>query len=138
MDAVGSSYSEKLGSPCRIKDRTFSCSFELPSRQAEPDPRKPYPNPMVLAQAWQRRLDIGAAESRADLARQLGVSRAHVTQVLRLLRLAPGAKQVVLALGDPMLGRVVGAHTLRSLAKLSVEEQECRVAELVGHNGAQG
>ena len=43
-----------------------------------------------------------------------------------------------MALGDPTLGRVVGAHTLRSLAKLSVEELECRVAELVGHNGAQG
>ncbi len=57
---------------------------------------------MALAQEWRRQLDIGAAESRADLARQLGVSRAHVTQILRLLRLAPGAQEAVSALGDPL------------------------------------
>ena len=56
---------------------------------------------MVLAQAWQRQLDIDAAESRADLGHQLGVSRAHVAQILRFFRLAPGAKQAVVALGGP-------------------------------------
>ena len=33
---------------------------------------------------------------------RLGVSRAHVTQILRLLRLAPGAQEAVSALGDPL------------------------------------
>ena len=120
-----------LGSPCRIKDRTFSCSFELPRRGVKPDPPKLYPNPLVLAQAWQNQLDNGEVKSRADLARQLGVSRAHVTQVLRLLRLAPHAKEAVLALGDPIEGRVVGAHTLRSMASLSVKEQESKILSCI-------
>jgi len=59
-----------------------------------------------------------------------------VTQVLRLLRIAPRAKKAVLALGDPIEGRIVGAHTLRSLVKLSVEEQERRVEGLLGRSGA--
>ena len=111
------------GSPSTIKGRTFSCSFELPLREVERDPPKLYPNPMVLAQTWQRQLDSGAVESRAALARKLGVSRAHVTQVLRLLTLAPQVKETVLALGDPIQGRIVGAHALRPLCKLSAKEQ---------------
>ncbi len=37
---------------------------------------------MAVARAWQRMLDEGKAESRADLARRVGVSRARVSQVL--------------------------------------------------------
>ena len=91
--------------------------------------------PIGLAHAWQRQLDTGAAESRSNLARQLGVSRAHVTQVLRLLRLAPRAREAILALGDPIEGRTVGAHTLRSLTHLSLEEQEQRVHGMIHRNG---
>ncbi len=90
---------------------------------------------MVLALGWQRQLETGEAKSRADLARQLGVSRAHVTQVLRLLRMAPRAKEAVLDLGDPVNGRVVGAHTLRSIARLPIEEQERLVREAIGRSG---
>ncbi len=43
---------------------------------------------MGLARFYQSLLDSGIVESRAALARHLGVSRARVTQVLR--RLKPG------------------------------------------------
>ena len=47
----------------------------------EPEAPKQYRNPILLAQEWQRLVtELGA--SRADLARQLGVSRARITQVL--------------------------------------------------------
>ena len=91
---------------------------------------------MALARAWQRELDAGAAKSKADLSRQLGVSRAHVTQILRLLDLAPGARDAVMALGDPMEGRIVGGHTLRSLATLPAEEQKRRVSAIIGPTAA--
>ncbi len=102
---------------------------------AKTDPPKLYPNPIALAQAWQLRLDAGAVKSRADLARQLGVSRAHVTQVLRLLLIAPQARDAILSLGDPIEGRIVGVHTLRSLASLPAEEQERRIHRIIRHNG---
>lgn len=42
-------------------------------------------DPLALARSYQALLDAGIAESRAALARYLGVSRARVTQVLRRL-----------------------------------------------------
>ena len=43
------------------------------------------PDPIARARYYQALLDSGDVESRADLARHLGVSRARVTQVLRRL-----------------------------------------------------
>ena len=118
-----------LGSPKLSIDRTFAAVFKLSEEAVKLPPlSKLYRNPVALAQEWQRRISSSEVQSRAHLARQLGVSRAHVTQVLRLLRMAPGAKETVLALGDPIEGRVVGVHTLRSISKLSVEEQEHQIA----------
>ena len=90
---------------------------------------------MVLAQAWHDQIQTGNAKSRADLARQPGVARAYVTQVLRLLDLAPEVQQKLLSLGDPTEGLVIGAHTLRSLTKLPAMEQEARVLQLIRRNG---
>ena len=48
--------------------------------------RKTRPDGMKLARHYQALLDSGKFESRAALARHLGVSRARVTQVLRRLK----------------------------------------------------
>jgi hypothetical protein len=45
-------------------------------------------DPLSLPRFYQRLLDSGVVESRAALARYLGVSRARVTQVLRRLERA--------------------------------------------------
>ena len=57
---------------------------------------------------------------------------AHVTQVLSLLHLAPEVQEIILALGDPIKGRRLGIHTLRSLACLPAEEQLNRVEAIAG------
>lgn len=86
---------------------------------------------MALAQEWQQRIASGEVPSRAALAREIGVTRAHVTQMLCLLQLASSVQEAVLALGDSIVGRQIGMHTLRDLPKLPIPEQERRVAELV-------
>ncbi len=50
------------------------------------DPGKPARDPFRLARYYQSLLDTGKFESRAALARFLGVSRARVTQVLNRLK----------------------------------------------------
>ena len=60
-----------------------------PKATAAPKPRR---DPLHLARYYQSLLDSGKFESRAALARYLGVSRARVTQVLNRLR-RPSAKR---------------------------------------------
>jgi len=123
------------GSPKLSLRRTFATTLKLPEQAVKPPPiPRIYRNPVALAQEWQQRINSGEVESRAALARQLGVSRAHVTQVLRLLQLAPQVRDAVRALGDTTEGRIVGAHTLRALARLPDEEQERQVVGLIGGN----
>ena len=130
----------RVGSPAWPPGRTFAWAwFDLPQpvsrRRRFGSIRHTRRNPVALALDWQQCLDSAGFSSRAELARHLGITRAHVTQVLSLLDLAPAAKSLILSLGDPLEGKGVGIHTLRSLLHLSVDEQiskikECRIGRL--------
>jgi hypothetical protein len=80
-------------------------------------------NPIALAREWEALLANGTFQSRADLARELGVSRARVTQVLNLLSLAPQILNAIASIGDPMRSQVISEHRLRAFISLSEEEQ---------------
>ncbi len=69
---------------------------ELVDESSSPKPiPKERPNGMKLARHYQALLDTGQFESRAALARYLGVSRARVTQVLkRIHTFAPDTRPV--------------------------------------------
>ena len=54
---------------------------------------------LVLAHQIQREVDQVEATDYAEIARQLGVSRARVAQIVRLARLAPKIQEVILT--DP-------------------------------------
>jgi hypothetical protein len=90
-----------------------------------------YRNPISLAQEWQSILADGKCASRADLARQLGVTRARVTQILGLLELAPEVVNILAALGDELTRPVVTERMLRRLLNLPAEEQHRALKELV-------
>ena len=111
-----------MGSLTPITGRTFVSTYKLPEAPKPQARRKTYPNPLFIAQDWERRLVNNQALNRADLAPQFGVTRSHVTQVLRMLSLDPKVKEIVLALGDPIEGRIIGAHTPRTLPLLPPEE----------------
>lgn len=93
----------------------------------DPPPSEPEPviqpakvaRMLALAHKLQRAINRGEYESRADLARAYGLSRARITQLLDLLLLAPDIQEWVLFLesedghepfGEPRLRRV--ARTL--------------------------
>ena len=61
-------------------------------------------------------LDSGGYESKAELARKLGVSRARVTQVLNLLKLNPTMIRKITQLGDPLGSPVMTERKLREIA----------------------
>jgi hypothetical protein len=84
---------------------------------------KVYRNPIALAREWQRALSDTPNMSGANLARRLGVSRARISQVLRLLDLAPEAVGIIVAFGDPLPAPIVTERSLRVLIGLPIDEQ---------------
>ena len=119
------------GSPMHLTLRNWVWAwFKSPpsvARSRLPSTKLLRRNPVALAIEWQERLDKGEALTRADLAYQTKVTRAHVTQVLSLLDLAPDARALILGRGDPLEGKGLGIHSLRSLLDLSAEKQIARV-----------
>ncbi len=116
-------------------DSRFAYQFECaaPPGFFEPPPgptrsAKQHRNPIVLAQERQRALDDGECPSRAALARQLGVARARVTQVLGLLDLAPEVVHAVAALGAPLPRPVISERMLRASLTLPAEERKRALA----------
>lgn len=111
---------------------------ELSPLPAEPAsrhrPRKHYRNPILLAQEWQRKL-IEEGLSRADLAGEMGRSRARVTQVLHLLDLDAEVVEAVAKLGDPLPDPVVSERSLRLLLRLSAGKQMRRLQEALAGAG---
>ena len=91
-------------------------------------------NPIYLAREWQKALGNGDCTSSVTLARKLGVSRARVTQVLRLLNLAPEALIAIVLLGDLLLLSIVTERRLRPIVNLSPEEQRRRVGAILDMN----
>ena len=90
-----------------------------------------YRNPIALAREWQASLSTGTYSSRAELARELGVSRARVTQVLGLCDLASEVGEEIAALGDPLPAPIISERALRPLVHLSVEKQKERIQKLL-------
>ena len=91
-------------------------------RPAKP-PRQPQ-TPRVVellrkAQKWRRQLDTGEVSTQAEIARREGITRARVTQVMGMLRLAPRIQDHLLGM-EPVAGRQpITEHALRSLAQIS-------------------
>jgi len=118
------------GSPSRSIDRTFRAEFEFhdfkcAERLKVNEPARQYRNPLYLAQEWRKALSNGDCSSQASLARSLGLSRARVTQGLRLLRLAPDVlKAALAALGDPLPSRILTERMLRPIVNLSPRAQK--------------
>jgi ParB-like chromosome segregation protein Spo0J len=93
-----------------------------------------YRNPICLAREWQHALNDGKFASLAALARHLGVSRARVTQIMNLLKLAPEVIQMISSFGDPLRSPFVTERRLRPLLSLNLEQQKVQVEIILSKN----
>ena len=85
--------------------------------------KRQYRNPILLAREWRKVLDDGKFASFAELSRDLKVSRARVTQILNLLKLAPNVVEMISSLGDPLRSPIISERRLRPLLKITAEKQ---------------
>lgn len=82
---------------------------------------------LAEAHAFQRLLDEGKVKTQAELARQAGLTRARVTQIMNLLLLAPGLQEQVLVMKPDARGRdPVSERQLRHVVAASVWEEQRR------------
>ncbi len=126
--AVSANGHEGGGANARARVGTASGGLHAESRSSSSSRRHPlgrssrqHRNPIALAQERQRALDDGEWPSRAALARQLGVCRVRVTQVLGLLELAPKVVHAIAVLGNSLPRSIVSERPLFTLP--TVEQQ---------------
>lgn len=89
-----------------------------------------------MALEWRNLISHGSFTTQTELADYLRVSRARVTQMLRLLTLSPRVLDVMVALGDPLSSPVITERMPRRLIRLSFEDQERMMLCFPG-NGSQ-
>ncbi|HPF35463.1 MAG TPA: hypothetical protein PLH84_08575 [Candidatus Krumholzibacteria bacterium] len=89
-----------------------------------------------MAQEWRRQIDAGEVENQAEIARREGITRARVSQVVSLLRLAPQIQDHILSLPDQAQRSVLSERALRPIAQLKDQSiQTTRFQELVDLSG---
>ena len=105
-------------------------SAVLPSRGNPKPPREPK-TPRVVellrkAIEWKSLLEAGKVISQADIACQEGITRARVTQVMGLLRLAPEIQEKILALPCSLHRRPVTERLLRPIGAIPDQRDQVR------------
>lgn len=73
---------------------------------------------------WNAGLERGEYRNRAELARKMGLSRAAVTQVMRMLELTPEIRRFLASLTDPAAVRHFSVRKMGELAAMPVTSQE--------------
>ena len=113
------------GSPeCSI-DRTFLSTFYFPQKATKANKiARIYQNPICLVREYKEMIDKEHAKKQSELARKLGISRARVTQILRLLKLNSLIVQELERLGDPLKSRIITERMLRPYVNKSFREQK--------------
>jgi len=113
----------------------------LPEPRGKPKPPRKPKTPRVvellqMALEWQLQLDAGEVETQAAIARREGITRARVTQIMALLRLAPEIREHILAMSETVGRPEISERSLRAVVALaSPAEQRIRFQELVEHTG---
>ena len=123
---TGSIFRTRAGMGLRFDDvRPSTSAQRQESAGSPPPPPEPVIRPakvarmLALAHKLQRAIDCGEYESRADLARAYGLSRARITQLMDLLLLAPDIQEKVLFLESVDGREPFGERALRRLASES-------------------
>ena len=86
---------------------------------------------LQLAESFRIKLEAGEVPTRAALARQYGLTRARVTQLMRLLLLHPNILEYVRNLSPGTPERLVTEKKLRALAKQPHADQLVAAARRV-------
>jgi hypothetical protein len=94
----------------------------VPPGRGDPKPPREPKTPRVVellrkAIEWQGLLESGKIASQAEIARREGLSRARVTQIMGMLRLAPEIQETILAMPKVSCRPAITERALRSIVQ---------------------
>ena len=100
----------------------------VPPRRGKPKPPKEPRTPRVVellrnAIEWRVLLESGQVPNQAEIARGERITRARVTQVLGMLRLAPEIQERILSMPDMARRPAITERALRSITQLDAGNQ---------------
>lgn len=103
----------------------------IPSPRDKPKPPREPKTPRVAeflrkAIEWQRQLHSGEVRKQADIARREGVTRARVTQVMGMLRLAPEIQEQILSMPDAVPCSSLAERMLRPIETITDVQDQVR------------
>ncbi len=101
----------------------------VPAPRGKPKPPKSLRTPRVVellqkAIEWRTQIESGNVASQAAIARREGITRARVTQVLGLLRLAPAIRKQILSMPDDARQPAISERVLRPIARMEQSEAQ--------------
>ena len=106
-----------------IQNRRVVFRWERPLAE----PERVYTSPLLEAKRYASILQHDpVVKTQADLAREMGVSRVRITQVMSLLRLAPEVQEQLLRLEDQRAIRFFRERRLRPLTQIEDTTQQVR------------
>ena len=102
-----------------------------------PQPKPPYAQTLLKqAHEFKKRLGSSPGMTQTSLARELGISRVRVTQIINLLRLAPEIQKYILVLPPSSTRGPITEYSLRHLA--AIRDHRLQILEfkrrLITHN----
>jgi len=72
-----------------------------------------------MAIEWRQQIDAGEVQNKADIARREGITRARVTQIMGMLRLAPEIQQRILSIPKMVSRSPVSERMLRPIETIA-------------------
>jgi uncharacterized protein YjiS (DUF1127 family) len=88
--------------------------------------KKPNTDWYAKALVYKEMLDKGIANSKANLARKEGVTRARVTQILNLTKLAPEIQNYLMTIEDRKDLKILTERRLRKIANIKNHQLQIR------------
>jgi len=88
--------------------------------------KKPKINWYTKATVYKEMLEKGVVKNSAELARKEGLSRARVTQILNLTKLAPQIRNYLMTIADRKDLKILTERRLREIAKIKDHLKQIR------------
>ena len=109
-----------------IYKETKDCRACIKIGKLPVEKEKIYESPLMEAKRYRNLLNDPLINNQSDIARDLGITRARVIQVMSLLKLDPEIQKTLLGFEDPKMIKFFSEYRLRPLLNINNPNQQLK------------